>query len=63
MFKQWRGLSWGRWSVLIKARTFFFGRGVRKGALAVKVLLPRNRRGKEDRIGERQPFRERTLYV
>jgi hypothetical protein len=32
-----------------------------EGTVTAKVLLSRNRREKGDRIGESQPFRERTL--
>jgi hypothetical protein len=34
-----------------------------EGTVTVKVLSSRNRSEKEDRIGESQPFRERTLSV
>jgi hypothetical protein len=31
--------------------------------ITTEVLSSRNRREKEDRIGESKPFRERTLYI
>jgi hypothetical protein len=34
-----------------------------EGTVTARVLSSRNRRKKEDRIGERQPFRERTLSL
>jgi hypothetical protein len=34
-----------------------------EGTVTAKVLSSRKQRGKEDRIGESQPFRERTLSV
>jgi hypothetical protein len=36
-------------------------RGLIEETVTAKVLSSRNRREKEDRIGESQPFRERTL--
>jgi hypothetical protein len=38
-------------------------RGLIEGTVTSKVSSSRNRREKEDRIGESQPFRERTLSV
>jgi hypothetical protein len=52
----------GQWALQSLTRTTFFLRGLIKGTVTAKVLSFRNRREKEDRIGESQPFRERTLY-
>jgi 23S rRNA methylase len=38
-------------------------RSLTEGIVTAKVLLSQNRREKEDRIGENQPFRERTLSL
>jgi hypothetical protein len=42
---------------------YIFLRGLIEGTVTAKVLSSRKRREKEDRIGESQPFRERTLSV
>jgi hypothetical protein len=41
----------------------FFPRGLTEGTVTAKVLSSLERREKEDRIGESQPLRERTLSV
>jgi hypothetical protein len=38
-------------------------RGLIEGTVTAKVSSSRNRRNKVDRIGESQPFQERTLSV
>jgi hypothetical protein len=38
-------------------------RGLIEGTVTIEALSSRKRREKEDRIGEREPFRERTLSV
>jgi hypothetical protein len=40
-----------------------FSRGLIEGTVTAKDLTSRKRREKEDRIGDSQPFRERTLSV
>jgi hypothetical protein len=44
-------------------RFYSFLRGLIEGTVTAEVLSFRNGKKKEDRIGESQPFRERTLFV
>jgi hypothetical protein len=43
--------------------SIFFWRGLIEGIVTAKVVSSRNWRKKKDKIGESQPFRERTLSI